>query len=78
MSPRARFLLVFGAVAYLAWMKLFGIYRYLVPLELLAPLMIWLPVQWMAAPVAAGRIAGWALTLTTLAVFPFVSWGHAG
>lgn len=78
LSPRARFLLVFGAVAYLAWMKLFGIYRYLVPLELLAPLMVWLLVQRMAAPLAAGRIAGWALTLTTLAVFPFVTWGHAG
>jgi hypothetical protein len=77
LSPRARFLLVFGLVAYLLWMKLFGIYRYLVPLELLAPLMVWLLVERMAAPVHAARIGGWLLAATTLAVFPFASWGHA-
>jgi hypothetical protein len=78
LSPRARFLMVFGLVAYLLWMKLFGIYRYLVPLELLAPLMVWLLVERMAAPRHAARIGGWLLAATTLAVFPFVSWGHAG
>ena len=77
LSPRARFLMVFGLVAYLLWMKLFGIYRYLVPLELLAPLMVWLLVERMAAPRHAARIDGWLLAATTLAVFPFVSWGHA-
>lgn len=77
LSPRARFLLVFGLIAYLLWMKLFGIYRYLVPLELLAPLMVWLLVERMAAPVCAARIGGWLLAATTLAVFPFASWGHA-
>jgi hypothetical protein len=35
-------LLVFVLLAYLIWLKLFSIYRYLVPLELLAPLLIWL------------------------------------
>jgi hypothetical protein len=77
LTPRARLLLVFGAVAYLAWMKLFGIYRYLVPLELLAPLLVWILVRRMAAPVAAARIAGWTLAATTLVVFPFGTWGHA-
>jgi hypothetical protein len=77
LSPRARFLMVFGLVAYLLWMKLFGIYRYLVPLELLAPLMVWILVERMAAPANAARIGGWLLAATTLAVFPFVSWGHA-
>jgi len=78
LSPRARFLMVFGLVAYLLWMKLFGIYRYLVPLELLAPLMIWILVERMAAPVHAARIGGWLLAAITLAAFPFTSWGHAG
>lgn len=77
-APRARFLLVFSLVAYLAWLKLFGIYRYLVPLELLAPLVVWILVERMAAPAFSHRIAGWMLALSTLAVFPFGTWGHVG
>ncbi len=76
LAPRSRFLLVFGLVAYLAWMKLFGIYRYLVPLELLAPLMLWLLVERVAVRRYAARIGGWLLAAATLAVFPFVTWGH--
>jgi len=76
LSPQARLLLVFGLVAYLAWMKLFSIYRYLVPLELLAPLMLWLLVERMAPRAHAARIGGWLLIITTLAVFPFATWGH--
>jgi hypothetical protein len=78
LAPRARFLLVFGLVAYLVWAKLFGIYRYLVPLELLAPMMVWVLVERIATPRIAPRAAGWLLALTTLAVFPFGTWGHAG
>ncbi|MCC6469577.1 MAG: hypothetical protein IT563_14740 [Alphaproteobacteria bacterium] len=36
----ANLLLAASAVAYLVWLKLFGVYRYLVPLEMLAPLLI--------------------------------------
>ena len=78
LSPRARFLLVFSLVAYLGWMKLFGIYRYLVPLELLAPLMAWLLVARIASAAWSARLGGWLLALSTLAVFPFGTWGHAG
>ena len=77
-SARARFLLVFSLVAYLAWLKLFGIYRYLVPLELLAPLVVWILVERMAAPAFSQHIAGWVLAAATLAVFPFGTWGHVG
>ena len=73
-TPRARLVLVFFAVAYLVWMKLFSIYRYLVPVELLAPLLVWLLLQRIAAP---PRVAGWALALCCLWVFPFTTWGHA-
>lgn len=78
LSPRARFLLIFALVSYLAWMKLFGIYRYLVPLELLAPLLVWILVERMAAPGRAARIGGWLLAATTVLVFPFNTWGHGG
>ena len=36
------FLLTAIVVSYLVWLKLFAIYRYLLPLEMLAPLAIWL------------------------------------
>ena len=78
LSARARFLLLFGLAGYLAWMKLFSIYRYLVPLELLAPLMAWVLIGRLAAPARAARIGGWVLVFTTLVVFPFGTWGHAG
>lgn len=38
------FLFCFAAISYLAWLSLFGIYRYLVPLEMLAPLLIALAI----------------------------------
>jgi hypothetical protein len=38
--PAARFLLAAAAFSYLTWLKLFCIYRYLLPLEMLAPLLI--------------------------------------
>jgi hypothetical protein len=75
-SPRARFTMLFFALGYLGWLKLFGIYRYLLPLELLAPLMVWLLLHGLLKAPAA-RVAGrWILLLTTIAVFPFVTWGH--
>jgi hypothetical protein len=78
LSARSRFVLLFGAVAYLVWLRLFSIYRYLIPLELLAPLMVWMLVQRMAPPDSARRIGGWVLVATSLAVFPFATWGHVG
>ena len=38
------FLFCFAASTYLAWVSVFGIYRYLIPLEMLAPLLITLAV----------------------------------
>ncbi|MGC5254696.1 hypothetical protein, partial [Escherichia coli] len=36
----ARYLLWVAVISYFAWLGLFGIYRYVVPLEMLAPLLI--------------------------------------
>lgn len=74
---RAGLLLLFCALAYLGWVNLFGIYRYLVPLELLAPLALWLVLQrLMPAPVARG-VAGYGLLLACVAIAPPATWGHA-
>ncbi|HTP38399.1 MAG TPA: hypothetical protein VMI92_02375 [Steroidobacteraceae bacterium] len=46
-SRRTLFLFCFAAVGYLAWLHMFSIYRYLLPLEMLAPLLIVLALlQW--------------------------------
>ena len=74
LDARARFLLLFALAGYLAWMKLFSIYRYLIPVEMLAPLLVWILMERLAAP----RIGGWIVALATLVVFPFGTWGHAG
>lgn len=75
LPSRQTFMLLFFALAYLCWMRLFSIYRYLVPLELLAPLVIWL--LWRQIAPAAPRIAGVALALLVLGVFPVANWGRA-
>jgi len=75
LAPRSAFLLLFVAAGYLVWMRMFSIYRYLVPLELLAPLAIWLAWQYIAPQ--AQRVAGVVLGLLVLASFPIANWGHA-
>jgi hypothetical protein len=76
MAPRSMFLLVFLALAYLVWMRMFSIYRYLVPLELLAPLALWLAWQYLAPQ--AQYVAGMVLALLVASALPAANWGHAG
>lgn len=78
MPPRARLLLAFFVLSFLAWMKVFGIHRYLVPLELLGPLVAWLLLHALCERQAARRLGAWSLVLVSLVVFPFRTWGHAG
>lgn len=76
LDGRVRFTMVFFAFGYLGWLKLFGIYRYLVPLELLAPLMVWLLLHRLLRAGAARRIGAWLLLIAGVVVFPFSTWGH--
>jgi hypothetical protein len=75
MDARGVVVLIFVAVAYLIWMRLFSIYRYLIPLELLAPLVIW--IVWQAVAPSLQRVAGFLLALLAVCVFPIANWGHA-
>ena len=40
LSVATRFIFIFTAISYVAWLALFDIYRYLIPLEMVAPLLI--------------------------------------
>lgn len=75
---RQVFILAFVAVAFVVWMLIFSIGRYLVSAELLAPLVLFLLCLRLWPYLRARRIAGWALTLATLLVLlgGVKSWGH--
>jgi hypothetical protein len=74
-----RVLGVFFGTAFALWLAMFSIHRYLVVLELLAPLLLWLLLHALLAPRSAGRVAKVAITLGVLvALVGWNDWGHAG
>jgi hypothetical protein len=76
-SPQQAFLLTFIGIAFALWTLLFGVYRYLVPLELVAPLAIWIltPRVWPRA--GAQRLRFWlVVVVTAYAVANFTTWGN--
>ena len=78
LDRRAVFVLLFFVIGYVVWMRMFSIYRYLIPLELLAPLVFWLVWCRVTPAVAAARQWGAVvLALLVLSVFPANTWGHA-
>ena len=78
LDSRVRFTLVFFVTGYLLWMALFSIYRYLVTLEVIAPLVAFLLIERIAPRRTARRIAAWTLTGATLVVLAggVQTWGH--
>jgi hypothetical protein len=77
-GPR-RMLGVFFLAGYVLWLALFSIHRYLVVLELLAPLLTWLLLHWLFSPLLAARVASVAIALGALvALAGWNDWGHAG
>jgi hypothetical protein len=66
-----------SAVAYLAWVKVFGVYRYLVPLEMLAPILILLIVDRLAFPRWAHGALVTGLLAVSLATMHPGTWGRA-
>jgi hypothetical protein len=75
-SPQQAFLLTFIGVAFAFWTLLFGVYRYLVPLELLAPLAIWILAPRVWPRPGAQRLRFWlVVVVTAYAVANFTTWG---
>lgn len=72
-----RRLLVFAGLAYLVWLALFGIYRYLIPLELLAPLLVWLLATRVWSRRAGTRSQRWLIIGSIIYALVFLgSWGN--
>lgn len=78
LDPRLRFLLLFGALGYLLWMALFGIARYLVPLELLLPLFVFALLRQVLRYANARRAAACLIAAATVVVLAggVRTWGH--
>ncbi len=77
MATPVRFVLLFFVLSYVMWTNLFGIYRYLVPIELIAPLVLWLVVHNMMPAVFARLVAGAALLVSAAVIFPVSDFGRA-
>lgn len=78
MDMRRRYLLVYIAVAFILWMKLFSIYRYLIAIELLAPFAVFILLAHLLDYEKGKRAAGWVLGVATFVVLMGAtrSWGH--
>ncbi len=72
----ARFLLAAMAFSYLAWLQMFCIYRYLAPLEMLAPLGVLLAIDYLPGAVRPKRIATAALLMLCAATSVRGDWGR--
>lgn len=77
LDSRQLYLLTVIGIGFLLWMLLFSIYRYLVPIELLAPLAVYILCRHLF-PLRGGRIAAWTLGLCTAVVLlgGCRTWGH--
>jgi hypothetical protein len=75
----ARFVLVFAAVAYVLWLVLFSVWRYLLPIEMLAPVLITALVG-VIVPAARMRRAAMLASAALLGLIALTTrpadWGH--
>lgn len=74
-AGRSRLVLVAAAGSYLVWLPLFSIYRYLIGIELLAPLIVVAAIDRLPLP-ARGALAAGLLALLVATTQPG-SWGRA-
>jgi hypothetical protein len=76
LSPRARFVLLFAGVSYLAWIPIFSIGRYLVAIEVLLPLLVWVLLHRLFDERTARRLGVVAISVSVaLSVLLVRRWG---
>ena len=77
-SPEAAYLLTFFCISYILWLNIFGIYRYLIVIELLIPLLLFVIFNYFFKfryrSIAALALLG---LLTTVNLRGVPDWGHA-
>ena len=80
LDGRARFVLAYVIVGFIVWMQLFSIYRYVVAIEVLTPLALWIMLHQTLSFDKARQLAKWMLIAATLVVVfgGAKTWGHKG
>lgn len=80
MSPRQRLVIIFVALGYLLWMKLFSIFRYIVAIEVLTPLVLMLFLYRLLPHPVARYMTISLISVSTLVVAAggAKTWGHEG
>ncbi|WP_229511939.1 hypothetical protein [Paraburkholderia terrae] len=79
-EPKQRLVVLFVVLGFVVWMKLFSIYRYIVPIEMLAPMVLVLLLDRLLPAHIARRTAAWLLIAATAVVVTggARTWGHEG
>ena len=80
LQPTQRFVVIVVCIGFALWMALFSIYRYLVAIEVLTPLVIFILFDRLLPYVQAKRATKWGLAVAALVVFSggIRTWGHEG
>ncbi|WP_244196583.1 hypothetical protein [Paraburkholderia hospita] len=79
-EPKQRLVVLFVVLGFVVWMKLFSIYRYIVPIEVLAPMVLVLLLDRLLPARIARRTAAWLIIAATAVVVTggARTWGHEG
>jgi hypothetical protein len=78
LSPEANFLIAYLCLGYLFWLNIFGIYRYVIPLELMLPLILLIIITTLIKSkwsIAGGLMIIVLMTIINVKNVP--DWGHA-
>jgi hypothetical protein len=75
---RQLYVIVYVGLGFLLWMEVFGVFRYLVPVEMVAPLVVFLLFRRCFDYPVAHRLAAWCVGVATLVVVAggTSTWGH--
>lgn len=77
-DPRRLYVLVYVGLGFILWMKVFGVFRYLVAVEVVTPLAVFLVLRRCFEYGLARRLAAWSLGAVTLVALAggTSTWGH--
>lgn len=75
-TPRRTFVLLAGVFSYIVWLLMFGIYRYAIPLEMLAALLLFLSIDLLRANAYSKKMVFLGLLLACFAATIPANWGR--
>jgi hypothetical protein len=77
-SSEVSFLLSFFSISYLLWLNMFGIYRYLIPIEILIPLLLFITIShFFNSPISRAGVIFFIVMITVFNFKGFPDWGHS-